>query len=325
MSMPLLRSALWLLLPATLLAAPACATAQSFPDRPIRFMVPTAPGGGLDTTARAIATRLGTALGQQVVVDNRASAAGNLAADITAKSSPDGHTLLIGNVGNLAVNVHIYKGLGYHPLRDLAPVTMAASGSNVLVVHSSVAAKSVQELIALGKAQPGKLNFGSSGGMSYLAGLLFNQMTGVAMVHVPYKGGAPALTDLIAGQIELMFAQAVTAVPQAKAGKIRALAVTTRKRSPLLPEMPTVAEAGLPGYEADLWQGIAVRTGTPRPIVQRLNTEVARILNLPEVREALFRQGLDVATGTPEAFGAWMKAEHDKWGKIIRDAGSPGN
>ena len=145
------------------------------------------------------------------------------------------------------------------------------------------------------------------------------------MVHVPYKGGAPALTDLIAGQIELMFAQAVTAVPQAKAGKIRALAVTTRKRSPLLPEMPTVAEAGLPGYEADLWQGIAVRTGTPRPIVQRLNTEVARILNLPEVREALFRQGLDVATGTPEAFGAWMKAEHDKWGKIIRDAGSPGN
>ena len=294
---------------------------QSYPAKPIRFIVSTAPGGALDITARAIGPKLSSAMGQQVVVDNRSGAAGNLAADKTARSLPDGYTLLMGFVGNLAVNVHLYKGLGYDPLKDLAPVIMAASGSNVLVVHPSVAAKTVRELIALGKAQPGKLNSGGSGGMSYLAGILFNSMAGTRIVHVPYKGGAPALTDLIAGQIELMFAQVVTAVPQIKAGRIRALAVTTKKRTTIMPELPTVAEAGLPGYEATLWQGVAVPAGTPLAVINRLNFEIARILNMPDVKETLFRQGLEVAPSTPEAFGALMKSDHDKWGKIIREAG----
>jgi tripartite-type tricarboxylate transporter receptor subunit TctC len=279
-------------------------------------------GGGLDFVARAISPRLSTALGQQIIVDNRAGAAGSVASEITAKSAPDGYTLLVGSVGGLAVNTNLYQGLQYHPLRDLAPITLATSQSNVLVVNQSVAAKSVKELIALAKAQPGKLSFGSSGAgnAGHLAGELFKVMANVDIVHIPYKGGAPAMVDLIGGGVQLIFASAPTAVPQIKTGRIRGLAVTTAKRSALLPDLPTVAESGLPGYEADNWYGIATRMGTPRAIIMRLNSEIVRALEAPDVKQILFGQGLEVAPGTPEAFGAYMKSEFDKWAKVIKDA-----
>lgn len=311
-----------------LLSAPqACAQGESYPSRPVRFVVANAPGGGLDITARAIAPKLLSAFGQQFIIDNRAGATGSLAAEITAKSAPDGYTVLMGAIGNLAVNPHLYKGLGYHPINDLAPVTYAVSGSNVLVVHLSVPAKTVQELIALARSQPGKLIYGSSGAgnAGHLAAELFKSMAKVDMVHVPYKGGAPAMIDLIAGRTQLVFSSPPTAIPQVKAGKIRALAVTTLRRSALLPELPTIAESGLPGFDADNWYGIAVVARTPRAIINRLNTEMARALNAPDVKQLLFNLGLEVSTSTPEAFGAHMKTEFDKWGKVIRDAGIVAN
>lgn len=307
--------------------AAAAVSAQGYPSRPIRFVVANSPGGGLDITARTVSPRLSSALGQQIVIDNRPGAAGSLAAEITAKSAPDGYTLLMGAIGNLAVNVSLYKGLDYHPLKDLAPITFAVSGSNVLVVNLTVPAKTVQELIAVARAQPGKLTYGSSGSgnAGHLAGELFKSMAKVDMVHVPYKGGAPAMIDLIAGQIQLIFSSPPTAVPQVKAGKLRALAVTTAKRSAILPELPTIAESGLPGFEADNWYGIVAAARTPRAIVGRLNAEFVRILSMPEVREVLLRQGLEVAPGTPEAFGAYMKSEYVKWARVIADAGLTAN
>jgi len=299
------------------------AQAENYPARPIRFVVANSPGGGLDITARAIGPKLASALGQQFIIDNRAGAAGSLAAEIVAKSVPDGYTLLMGSIGNMAVNPHLYKGLGYQPINDLAPVTYAVSGSNVLVVNPSVPAKTVRELIDLARAQPGKLSYGSSGAgnAGHLAGELFKSMAKLDIVHIPYKGGAPAMIDLIAGQVQLVFSSAPTAIPQVKAGKIRGLAVTTLKRSALLPELPTIAESGLPGFEADNWYGVAVAAKTPRAIVNRLNAELVRALNMPDVKQLLFSQGLEVSTGTPEAFGAYMKSEYEKWGKVIRDAG----
>ncbi len=312
---------------AILLFLSAASFAQNYPTKPIRFVVANSPGGGLDVTARAISPRLISALGQQVIIDNRPGAAGSIAAEITAKSAPDGYTVLMGSIGNLAVNVNLYKGLAYHPLRDLAPITFAVSGSNVLVVNPAVPAKTVQELIALGRAQPGKLTYGSSGSgnAGHLAGELFKSMAKIDMLHVPYKGGAPAMVDLIAGQTQLIFSSPPTAVPQVKAGRIRALAVTTAKRSAVLPDLPTIAESGLPGFEADNWYGIVVAAKTPRAIVDRLNAEFVRILNMPDIKEALSKQGLEVAPGTPEAFGAYMKSEFAKWAKVIADAGLTAN
>ena len=308
---------------ALLAASQVGAQSENYPTRPIRFVVANSPGGGLDITARAIGPKLANALGQQFIIDNRAGAAGSLAAEIVAKSVPDGYTVLMGSIGNMAVNPHLYKGLGYQPINDLAPVTYAVSGSNVLVVNLSVPVKTVRELIDLAKAQPGKLSYGSSGAgnAGHLAGELFKSMAKIDMVHIPYKGGAPAMIDLIAGQVQLIFSSAPTAIPQVKGGKIRALAVTTLKRSALLPELPTIAESGLPGFEADNWYGIAVAARTPRVIVNRLNAEMVRALNTPDVNQLLFGQALEVSTGTPEAFGVYMKSEYEKWGKVIRDAG----
>jgi len=265
--------------------------------------------------------------GYQVVVDNRAGAAGSLASEITAHAPPDGHTIMVGSLGGLAVNTNLYKGLNYHPLRDLAAIGWATSQSNVLVVNPSVAAKTVQELIALAKAQPGKLTYGSSGAgnAGHLAAELFKSMTKTDMVHVPYKGGAPAMIDLIAGQVQLVFSSAPTAVPQVKAGKVRALAVTTIKRSTVLPDLPTIAESGLPGYEADNWYGIVTTAGTPRAIIEYLNVEISRALVSPDVKQLLFTQGLEVRTSTPAEFGAYMKSEFDKWAKVIKDAGISAN
>jgi tripartite-type tricarboxylate transporter receptor subunit TctC len=304
-------------------AIPAFAQNADYPKRPIRFIAANAPGGGLDITARAISPKLSAVFGQQVIVDNRAGAAGSVASEIVAKSVPDGHTIMVGSIGGLAVNTHLYKGLNYHPLRDLAAITWATSGSNVLVVHPSVQAKSVQELIALAKAQPDKLSYGSSGAgnAGHLAGELFSGMAGVKMVHIPYKGGAPAMVDLLAGQIQLIFSSAPTAVPQVKAGKIRALAVTTAKRSVILPELPTVAESGLPGFEADNWYGVVTTMKTPRAVIDRLNVEIGRALHAPDVKQLLLTQGLEVRTSTPQEFGAYIQSEFDKWAKVIKDAG----
>jgi tripartite-type tricarboxylate transporter receptor subunit TctC len=308
-------------------ASEAAAQAGNYPTRPIRFIAANAPGGGLDITARAIGPRMAAALGQQVIVDNRAGAAGSIASDIVAKSAPDGYTIMVASVGGLAVNTNLYKGLTYHPLRDLAPITWATSGSNVLVVNPSVPAKSVRELIALAKAQPDKLSYGSSGAgnAGHLAGELFKSMAGIKMVHIPYKGGAPAMIDLIAGQVQLVFSSAPTAVPQVKAGKIRGLAVTTATRSVILPELPTISEAGLPGFEADNWYGVVTTMKTPRPIIDRLHTEITRALHAPEVKQTLLTQGLEVRTSTPEEFGAYMRSEFDKWAKVIKDAGIMAN
>ena len=305
----------------------AWAQPGNFPSRPIRFIAANAPGGGLDIVARMIGPKMAAALGQQVIVDNRAGAAGSIASDIVAKSAPDGYTIMVASVGGLAVNTNLYKGLTYHPLRDLAPITWATSGSNVLVVHPSVPVKSVQDLIAYAKANPDKLSYGSSGAgnAGHLAGELFKGMAGIRMVHIPYKGGAPAMVDLIAGQVQVVFSSAPTAVPQVKAGKIRGLAVTTARRSVILPELPTIAEAGLPGFEADNWYGVVTTMRTPRPIIERLREEIVRALHTPEVKAALLTQGLEVRTSTPQEFGSYMKSEFDKWAKVIRDAGTMAN
>ena len=311
-----------------LIAASATVAAPpNYPTKPVRFIAANSAGGGLDVVARAISPKLAAALGQQVVVDNRAGAAGSLASEITAHAPPDGHTIMIGALGGLAVNTNLYKGLSYHPLRDLAAITFATSQSNVLVVNPSVAAKSVQELIVLARAQPGKLTYGSSGAgnAGHLSAELFKSMTKTDMVHVPYKGGAPAMIDLIAGQVQLVFSSAPTAVPQVKAGKVRALAVTTMRRSGVLPDLPTLAESGLPGYESDNWYGVVTTAGTSRAIIDYLNVELGRALLSSDVKQLLFTQGLEVRTSTPVEFGAYMKSEFDKWAKVIKDAGITAN
>jgi tripartite-type tricarboxylate transporter receptor subunit TctC len=307
--------------------APAHAQPAQYPKRPIRFLIANAPGGGLDVTARLTGPVVSSALGQQMIYDNRPGATGSLAAETVAKSAPDGYTIMIGAIGNLAVNPHLYKGLGYNPITDLAPVTFAVSGSNVLVVHPTLPVKSVRELIAYARKVPGALTYGSSGSgnAGHLAAELFCSMTGTKMVHVPYKGGAPAMTALLSGEVQLIFASPPTAQTQVNAGKVRPLAVTTLKRSLVLPELPTMAESGLPGYETDNWYGIVAPAKTPRGIVDRLNKEFARALNTPEIKEALLRQGLEAAPGTPEAFGAYIKSEYQKWGKLIAEAGIPAN
>ena len=296
----------------------------AYPDKPIRMLVGFAAGGGTDTTARAIGIPLAEALGQQVIVDNRPGAAGNIAADITAHSVPDGYTILMGTIAALAINPSLYQKLPFDPLKDFEPISLVVSSMNVLVVHPSVAAKSVKELIALAKAQPGKLSYGSSGvgGAGHLAGVLFDQLAGTQMIHVPYKGGAPAMIALVGGEVNMVFATAETAVPQIKAGKIRALGVTTAKRSALLPDLPTIAEGGLPGYEANNWYGLVAPAKTPAPIVERLNREVVKVLNMPNVKEQLFRSGLDASPSTQKEFGAYIKSEMAKWAKVVKASGA---
>lgn len=309
------------------MAAPGLAAAADYPTRPIRLIAANSAGGGLDVVSRAIAPKLGAVFGQQVIVDNRAGAAGTVASEIVAKSTPDGYTLLCSSVGGLAVNTNLYKGLQYHPQRDFAPITSATSQSNVVVVNLSVPVKTMQDLTAMVKSQPGKLTYGSSGAgnAGHLATELYLNMTGGKMVHVPYKGGAPAMIDLIGGQVHVIFSSAPTAVPQVRAGKIRGLAVTTAKRSTALPDLPTIAETGFAGYEADNWYGFVTVAKTPAEIVNRLNAEIARALNSADVKQLLFNQGLEVRTSTPAEFSAYMKSEFDKWAKVIQVAGLKAN
>jgi tripartite-type tricarboxylate transporter receptor subunit TctC len=301
------------------------ATAAEYPTKPIRLIVGFAPGGGTDTTARAISAKLTDLLGQQIIIDNRPGAAGNIAAELVSKATPDGYTLLMGTIAALSINPSLYSKLPFDPIKDFAPITQAVDSTNILSLHPSVPAGSVKELIALAKAK--SLNYGSSGvgGTGHLAGELFNTMAGVKMTHVPYKGGGPAMIDLVGGQVQLVFATAASAVPQIKGGKIKGIAVTTAKRSALMPSLPTISEAGLPGFDANNWYGVLAPAKTPRPIIMRLNGEIAKVLAMPDVKNFLFNQGLDPAPGTPEQFGAYIKSETAKWAIVVKASGAKAN
>ena len=300
------------------------ASAQAYPTKPIRLVVPFPPGGATDILARDVAQKLTEAWGQQVIVDNRPGAGGNIGSELVAKSAPDGYTLEMGTVGTHAINASLYAKMPYDHVKDFVPVILVAGVPNVLVVNPAVPANSVAELIAYAKANPGKLNFASSGnGTSiHLSGELFKFMAGVQMTHVPYKGSAPALQDLIGGQVQLMFDNLPPSLPQIKAGKLRALAVTSLARAPALPDVPTMAEAGLPGYEASSWFGVLAPAGTPPAIVTKLNAEIARWLATPEAKEKLSKQGANAAGGTPEDFAKHIAAETAKWAKVVKDSGA---
>jgi tripartite-type tricarboxylate transporter receptor subunit TctC len=302
------------------LSLAAClATAQN-----VRFVVGFTPGGSSDILARALAAKLAESLGQPVVVENRPGAGGNLAAEVVAKSPPDGNTWLLGNNAILATNHALYSRLGYDPVKDFAPVALVAVQPNVLVVHPSVPAQSVSELIGYAKQHPGKLNYASTGvGVAaHLSGELFKAMAGVDIVHVPYKGAQPALTDVLSGQVQVMFATSTSVLPFIKSGRLRALAVTTAQRSPSMPELPTVAEAGVPGFESITWHGVVVPSATPAAVVERLNRAINAALGQPDLRERLQGLGAEVASGTPQDFAAYIAREIPKWTKVVKDSGA---
>jgi len=312
-----------LLLSAVLLAGTTWVAAQEYPSKPVRLIVPFAPGGGNDIVARAIAQQLSASLGRQFVVDNRAGAGGVVGAELAAKSPADGYTLFLGGVGSHAVNPNLHAKLPYDPVADFAPITLIASAPSVLVVHPSVPARTIEEFTALAKANPGKLNFASNGNGSsaQLAAVLYASMAGVRMVHVPYKGLAPALADLLSGEVQLMFSSMVAIIPHIKTGRLRALAVTGRRRSPLLPEVPTLEESGLRGYEAGSWYGILAPAGTPPQIVAKLNAEIVQALQQPAIRARLAAEGAEAIGGTPGEFAAHINAELARVGKLLRDGG----
>jgi len=296
--------------------------ADPYPVKPIRMIVGFAPGGGTDLTARPVAQKLSELLGQQVIVENRPGAAGNIATEQVARAAPDGYTLLMGTIAALAINPSLYGNLRFDPETDLAPVIQVVDATNVLVLHPSVPASSVKELIALAKER--SLSAGSSGvgATGHLSIELFNLMAGVKLVHVPYKGGGPAMGDLVGGQVHLIFATTASAIPHLRSGRIKGIAVTTAKRSALLPDMPTISEAGLAGFDANNWYGLVVPAKTPRAIIDQLNAEVTKILAMPDVKTTLFNQGLDPAPGTPEQFGAYIKSERAKWARVIKESGA---
>jgi len=298
-------------------------TAANYPVKQIRVIVPFAPGGPTDTMARAISQRLTEAWGQTVLVDNRPGAGGNIGTEIAAKSAPDGYTLFKGTVAN-AINHSLSAKLPFDFQRDFAPVTQSYITGLILAVHPSLPVKSVKDLIALARARPGALVYSSSGvgGTPHMSGELFGTLAGVKMVHVPYKGSAPAMADLLGGQVQLTFDNMLTVLPQVKSGKLRGLAVTLPARSPLAPELPTVMESGLPGFEVKSWNGVLAPSGTSRDIITRLNAEIVRILRDSALREKFSQQGIELAPGTPEEFGAFIRQEIAKWAKVIQVSGA---
>jgi len=297
------------------------ALAQSWPSQPLRLIVPFPPGGVTDVMSRTVAVRLAEELGQSVVVDNRAGASGVIGAEAGAKAAPDGYTLIMGNISTLAINAATFAKLPYDPQKSFAPVSMVAVQPLLIAVHPSVPVKSVPELVALAKARPDGLAYGTAGSSIHLAVEQFSTVAGIKMNHIPYKGSAPAITDLVGGQIQVLFDPFSTLYPQVAAGKVRALAVTTGKRSSVAPDLPTLAEAGYPGFDVSSWQGIVVPTGTPQPIIDKLNTVLVKILAEPGIKAQFAKQGAEAAPGTPQNFGGYIAAEIVRWKKVAQDAG----
>jgi tripartite-type tricarboxylate transporter receptor subunit TctC len=293
-----------------------------YPTKPIRFVVPFVAGGPTDIQGRMLGEKLGQRLGQQVIVDNRGGAGGNIGMELTAKAPPDGYTIVIATVGTWAVNPHLYK-LPFDVVKDFAPITQVSTSPGVLVVHPSVPAKSVKELIALAKARPNELNYGSSGvgGFGHICGELFTLMSGTKMTHIPYKSSAPSMTDVMSGQIQVLFNNMIATVPHVKSNRVRALATTGAARSPALPELPTIAESGLKGYENSSWSAVAAPAGTPKPILDRLSREFTEILKLPDIQQKHADVGAEIVASTPEQFHAYLKSEVAKFGKLVKAAG----
>ena len=312
-----------LLLAAVIPVAGAQNNPGTYPSKPIRFIVPYVPGGAADIVGRAVAQRFSERFGVPLIVDNRAGAGGNLGTELAAKSTPDGHTILMGNVGPLSISVSLYKKLPYNPLTDLAPVSLMVIYPNVLVVHPGVAAKSVSELVTLAKARPKQLAFASAGtgSSTHLAAELLKSMAGIDMVHIPYKGGGQAVVDVMAGQVQLYFSSMLGALPHVKSGKLRALGVTSAKRSRATPDLPTIAESGFPGYEAVNWLGLLAPARTPAAIIARLNGEIVKIFSQPDVEERLAAQGGEAQTNTPAQFAEHIQSEIRKWSRVIKVSG----
>jgi tripartite-type tricarboxylate transporter receptor subunit TctC len=308
---------------AAVLLAALTGHAQDYPSRPVRVVVPFPPGGGTDIVARIVTQKLGERLGANFVIDNRSGAGGTIGTEIVAKSPADGYTLAVVS-GSHAINPSLYRKLGFDAVRDFSPVTLIVSGPGLLVVHPSVPAKTVKELIAVAKARPGELQYASAGNGTppHLAAELFKKMAGVNMVHVPYKGNTFAFTDLIAGQVSVSFPTIPSALPLVRSGRLRALAVTSARRSAVLPELPTIAESGVPGYDSASWFGMLAPAGTPTAITTRLQQETSRILQLPEIRKRFLDQGLDPVGNTQSEFAAFISAEITKWSKVVAASGA---
>ncbi len=311
-----------------LLAAMCCllaasVQAQPYPSKPVRVVVPYPPGGPTDIVARVLFQQVAESTGQQFVIDNRAGAGGNIGAEHVAKSPADGYTVLIGTTAH-AINMSLFKSLNYDVQKDLAPVSLLTQGPLVLVTHPQFPANSVKELIDMAKAKPGSLNFASSGNgqSTHLSAELFNSLAGTKMVHVPYKGSAPALSDLMTGQVGIMFDTTLSAMPFVRAGKLKALGVTSPQRTPAAPDVPTIAESGLPGYEVFAWNGVFVPAGTPKPIVTQLNEEIRKAMQLPQVRDKFSAQGFAASWNTPDQFGVFVRNEVDKWARTIKASGT---
>jgi tripartite-type tricarboxylate transporter receptor subunit TctC len=309
---------------AALVALATLAQGQAWPSKPIKWVVPFAPGGTTDILARTVGEKLTVSLGQPVIIENKPGAGGGLGAEFTAKAAPDGYTIMGGTISTHAINASLYKSLPYDPVKDFVAITLIARVPNMLVINPAVPAKDVKELIALLKANPNKYSFASSGNgtSQHLSGELFKAMSGTEMQHIPYKGSPPALQDVMGGQVTMTFDNITTAWPLAKAGKLRALAVTTAKRSSVAPDVPTLAESGLPGFEVGSWQGVFAPAGTPPEIVKRLNAEIVKALNLPDVREKLGGLGAEIVADSPEEFSALVKAEVVKWADVVKKSGA---
>ena len=300
----------------------AAQKSEAWPVKPIRIVVPYPPGGGAEILARLASVHMSDTFGQPVIVENRGGAGGMVGTEFVAKSPPDGYNMVIATIGPISINPSLYAKMPYDPVKDLAPVTLTGEVPNGLVVHPTLPVKSIKELIALAKQRPRELNYGSSGNGAgdHLAGEMLNVMAGIRMTHVPYKGGAPAMVDLLAGNIQLIFATLATGIPYIKSGRVRALAMAAPTRFALLPDVPTVAESGVPGFAVVNWAGIFVAAGTPRPIIDRLNTEVVKALGAQDVKQKLLEMGLVAGSNTPEQFAAFIQSETVKWAKVIKDA-----
>ncbi|MBC7780408.1 MAG: tripartite tricarboxylate transporter substrate binding protein [Proteobacteria bacterium] len=305
------------------LVAVGGASAQTYPSKPVRLISPYPPGGANDILARILGQKLGETMGQTFLIENRAGAAGNLGAELVAKASPDGYTLLMGQASNLTINVSLMTRMPFDPVRDFAPVTLVATTPNMLVVHPSLPVRTVRDLVVLAKSKPGALNYASSGSgtAGHLAGELFKRVAGVDMVHIPYKGAAPALTDVVAGHAHLYFTSPISAQPFVKGGRLRRVAVTSLKRSSSMPDIPTVAEAGFADFDVVSWWGILTPAGASKELIARLHAEIIKALALPEIRAKFAEQGADPASSTPEQFAAYIQSEIAKWGRLIKELG----